>query len=227
LEGCSFIYHGEDPTGKIYGSWYVSIFFSYLSVVSRLLKMLDRWIKFFVWSGDIDTRKICTVSWTQVCLPWDAGGLDLKSTRSINESLILHLCWKLFTQNSQCSDLFQARFLSFGSPRSRYFNSSIWPGVKEQLPTVFDNTRWIVGNGCNIHLWLDNWLGGSLASTLHLPPSVYSSLTAKLDSIIVDGKWQMPRFILDFPLVAARIMQITLPRTPLLDQRVWIHSMDG
>jgi len=28
----------------------------------RLLQMLDRWIKNFVWSGDIYTRKICTVS---------------------------------------------------------------------------------------------------------------------------------------------------------------------
>lgn len=39
-----------------------------------------------VWSGDIYTRKISSISWYQVCLPWDAGGLDLKSTRSINES---------------------------------------------------------------------------------------------------------------------------------------------
>jgi hypothetical protein len=65
---------------------------------ARLLHMLDRLIKNFVWSGDIDTRKICTVSWNQVCLPWDSGGLDLKSTRSINASLLLHLSWNIFTQ---------------------------------------------------------------------------------------------------------------------------------
>ena len=43
----------------------------------RLVKTLDRWIKKFVWSGDIYTRKICTVSWKQVCLPWESGGLDM------------------------------------------------------------------------------------------------------------------------------------------------------
>jgi len=43
----------------------------------RLVKMLDCWIKNFVWSGDIYTRKICTVSWKQVCLPWESGGLDM------------------------------------------------------------------------------------------------------------------------------------------------------
>lgn len=101
----------------------------------RLLKMLD-----MVWSGDIYTRKISTISWYQVCLPWDVGGLDLKSTRSINESFLLHLSWKLFTQTSQCSRLFQERFLSFGLPRSRYFKSSIWPGVKVHLTTVSANS---------------------------------------------------------------------------------------
>ena len=73
----------------------------------QLLQMLDRWIKNFVWSGDIYTRKICTISWKDVCRPWEAGGLDLKSTRSSNASLLLHLSWKLFAQDSQCSLLFQ------------------------------------------------------------------------------------------------------------------------
>jgi len=51
-----------------------------------LLKRLDKWIKKFVWSGDIFTRKICTESWNQVCLPWDFRGLDLKSTHAIKSS---------------------------------------------------------------------------------------------------------------------------------------------
>ena len=70
---------------------------------ARLLHMLDRWIKKFVWSGDIYTRKICTISWKNVCRPFEAGGLDLKPTRDINASLLLHLSWKLFTQDSSCS----------------------------------------------------------------------------------------------------------------------------
>jgi len=30
----------------------------------RLLKMLDKWIRNFNWSGDINTCKICTISWS-------------------------------------------------------------------------------------------------------------------------------------------------------------------
>jgi len=68
-----------------------------------LLQLLDRWMEFFVWSRDIFTRKICTVKWSVVCLPWDSGGLDLKPTTLINNSLLLHLSWKIYSQDSQCA----------------------------------------------------------------------------------------------------------------------------
>jgi len=167
--------------------------------------MLDRWFKNFVWSGGINTRKICTVSWNKVCLPWDSGGLDLKSTRSINASLLLHLSWNLFTQESECSRLFQHCFLSFGLPRNRYFKSSIWPGVKEFVTTVSENSIWIIGNGEKINLWLNNWMGVSLVSALNSPPHLFPHLTAKLQSVIINGRWQLLPSILDYLMVAENI----------------------
>ena len=193
----------------------------------RLLKMLDRWIKKFIWSGDIYTRKICTVSWKQVCLPWHSGGLDLKSTRSINSSLLLHLSWNLFTQDSQRSKLFQKRFLSFGTPRNRHFKSSIWPGVREFLSVVNENTVWIIGNGSSINLWRDNWMGTPLVTLFNVPPSRFPTLDDKLDSIIDHGKWQIPKPLIDFPTVAESALKIILPMTPLADRRIWKHAADG
>jgi len=153
------------------------------------LNMLDKLIKNFIWSGDIHTRKICTIAWKQVCLPWDSGGLDLKSTRSINSSLLLHLSWQLFTQDSPCSQLFQKRFISFGLPRNRFFKSSIWRGVHEFLPLVSENSTWIIGTGKNINLWLDNWMGSTLAALLAIPTELFSSLDACLASVIRNGEW--------------------------------------
>jgi len=173
----------------------------------RLLKILDRWIKKFIWSGDINTCKICTVSWKNVCLPWDSGGLDLKSTRSLNASMLLHLSWNLFTQDSQCSQLFKHRFLSFGRPRNSYFKSSIWLGVKEFLQFVFENSISIVGNGEKINLWLDNWLGAPIVSILDAPPNMFPLLTTRLQSIIENGKWQNVPSILHYPSVAESMLK--------------------
>lgn len=81
-----------------------------------LHKSLDRWIKKFIWSGDVNTKKVCTVAWKTVCLPWEASGLNLKSTRSINDSLFLHLSWKLMAEKSQWFAMFMKLYFSFGQP---------------------------------------------------------------------------------------------------------------
>jgi len=54
---------------------------------------------------------------------------------------------------------------------------------------VLDNSTWLIGNGNNNNLWLDNRMGASLVSILNPPPAIYPSLTAKLASVIVDGRW--------------------------------------
>ncbi|PNX95709.1 hypothetical protein L195_g018903 [Trifolium pratense] len=61
----------------------------------NMLKKLDAWICNFVWIGDINIKKFCTVAWKTVCTPYEVGGLDLRPPSKINESLMLLLCWKM------------------------------------------------------------------------------------------------------------------------------------
>jgi len=67
----------------------------------RLLRLLDSWIKKFIWGGDVLTKKVCTISWSVMCHPWEEGGLNIKPTRLINEALILKLSWDLMAKDSQ------------------------------------------------------------------------------------------------------------------------------
>jgi len=92
---------------------------------------------------------------------------------------------------------------------------------------VNENSVWIIGNGNDINLWLDNWMGTPLVSLLNPLVHMYSSLTAKLSSMMVNGKWQIPKPLIDFPTVAEQTLNITLPVTPLPDKRVWKHATDG
>jgi len=39
-----------------------------------LLKDIEKWIRNFIWSGDISKRKIVTISWKKVCKPYDEWG---------------------------------------------------------------------------------------------------------------------------------------------------------
>lgn len=96
----------------------------------RLLRLLDSCIKNFIWSGDIHTRKVCMVSWKVLCLPWSAGGLDVKPTRLINESFMLKLAWQLISSNLQWATLFRQRYFINGRPTLCYVKSSVWSSFK-------------------------------------------------------------------------------------------------
>jgi len=60
-----------------------------------LLKTIEKWIRNFLWSGEINTRKLATMSWNKVCKPYDEGGLRIRSLICLNESFNLNLCWDL------------------------------------------------------------------------------------------------------------------------------------
>ena len=87
----------------------------------RLLHDLHRWIKNFIWSGDVNTRKLCTVSWKVMCLPWEAGGLDLKPTRLVNEALMLQLSWILVSEDSQWTFFIEVSLLFQRAANSTLF----------------------------------------------------------------------------------------------------------
>jgi len=73
------------------------------------------------------------------------------------------------------------------------------------VTTVSENSIWIIGNGEKINLWLNNWMGVSLVSALNSPPHLFPHLTAKLQSVIINGRWQLLPSILDYLMVAENI----------------------
>lgn len=49
-----------------------------------LLREMKRWIKNFIWSGDIYKKKRVTVAWKKVCADYDEGGLGIRSLVTLN-----------------------------------------------------------------------------------------------------------------------------------------------
>jgi hypothetical protein len=136
---------------------------------SSLLQKMDKWIWNFIWSGDVNTRKLCTVSSAKLCLPYEAGGLEIRSLQHFNTSLMMHLCWKFLSSNDDWARLCRARFLRSGVPTATYIRSSVWFGIKQHITTITDNSRWLIGTGDNIYFWTDNWLGDKLSDLLSIP----------------------------------------------------------
>ncbi|RZC55482.1 hypothetical protein C5167_014343 [Papaver somniferum] len=64
------------------------------------IKTLEKWIRNFVWSGDINTTHHNSVALDKVCLPENEGGLGIKSMKSLNDAALMKIIWKTMTENS-------------------------------------------------------------------------------------------------------------------------------
>lgn len=110
-----------------------------------LLKSVDRWVRNIVWSGDIHTKNVITVAWHKVCVPFNEGGLGLRSLRSINDAAILKLSWDFKSSKDSWACLVRARVLKQRKPVAYHIRSSIRHSIKRFLNVVDSNSlSWLV-----------------------------------------------------------------------------------
>ncbi|KAK2369004.1 hypothetical protein QL285_082161 [Trifolium repens] len=161
-----------------------------------LLKGLERWIKNFIWSGDISQRKLVTVAWKKVCRPYDQGGLGIRSVIVLNESTNLKLCWDMFTSNEHWAILLRSRVIRGVGCISHHIHSSLWSSIKSEVQTVRDNSGYVIGDGSKVNFWRDTWCGKhSIAHYLNIPDSIASNLKANVSDFIVQNDWHLPEVL--------------------------------
>ncbi|CAN1176762.1 Putative ribonuclease H protein At1g65750 [Linum perenne] len=61
---------------------------------------IDKRIRNFVWGSSETEHKTHLISWEQVCLPKEAGGLGLRSTRILNRAFMTKLAFLFFQDQS-------------------------------------------------------------------------------------------------------------------------------
>jgi hypothetical protein len=158
-----------------------------------LLKDLEKCIRNFIWSGDIDKRKLVTVSWKKICRPLAQGGLNIRSLIQLNKASNLKLCWSLTNSQATWAILLRDRVFKKGKAIHYHIFSSIWSSIKEEFEVIRDNSIWLLGNGADINFWLDNWCGVPIAEQLDIPNHLRRSLSASVSDFISNGQWSIPR----------------------------------
>jgi hypothetical protein len=116
-------------------------------------------------------KKIAWIKWDTVCLSVTRGGLGVRRLREFNMSLLGKWCWRMMVEKDGLwYRVLKARYGEEGGKiKGGGRNSSRWwrsicnvrDGSGLAVGRWFDdNTRRVVGNGCNTFFWTDNWLGG-------------------------------------------------------------------
>lgn len=92
---------------------------------SSLLHEVAKCMRNFLWSGNWDQKKLCTIAWSQVCKPRGEDGLSVKDSSIVNQASLIFLAWKLLSSNEQWAINCRNRFLKDGNPKKHYISSSV------------------------------------------------------------------------------------------------------
>ncbi|XP_042482204.1 uncharacterized protein LOC122062621 [Macadamia integrifolia] len=197
---------------------------------SELIKIMEKWIRNFIWTGDVDTCRSIIVSWDQCCKPKSEGGLGLRRLREINEALLSKAVWKTKHDDDPTYRFLKARFTKAdGSLRKGYRSSSIWMGFRKLWEFVSLNERWIIGNGRKINFLNDRWLGPkTIAELLETEQNSDEAFSGKVDRVIQNCKWNFPNCQSStMSEIINSIMEIPLPQSDFEDRCVWSPNTDG
>jgi hypothetical protein len=103
-----------------------------------LLKEVEKNIRNFICSGDVDKRKLVTTSWKKVCRPLAQGSLNIKSLSNLNKAANLKLCWSLVNSQVAWAKLLKDRVLRDNRPITYHIYSSLWSCIKEEFSTTMN-----------------------------------------------------------------------------------------
>jgi hypothetical protein len=65
----------------------------------KVMKMVIRIQREFIWGGVGGGWKICWVSWRKICLPRAKGGLGVKDVKVVNLSLLAKWKWRILQED--------------------------------------------------------------------------------------------------------------------------------
>lgn len=193
----------------------------------HLIKDLERWMKNFIWSGDVNKRNLVTVAWHKVCSPINAGGLRIRSLSKINEGANLKLCWAMVQSNLPWAQFVRNRVLKNNVPIAYHISSSIWTSIKHKYREVISNSSWLLGIGHDINFWNDLWCGNSIVSSLDIPIAFHPFLKAIVSQFIINHSWSIPQNLLQiFPNLHNFIKDVSIHVIEKEDKIIWKHSHD-
>ena len=169
------------------------------NIPKRIIKTIEQKFNRFLWNGkDVKAVKAvkAKVAWLEICVPKKEGGLGLKRLEVWNKTSMLRHIWSIFARSSSLwvawiknNFLRQKSFWSTGIPKNC---SWCWRKLLNIRDIAKQLLRFEVGNGENIHLWLDLWHPNGILIDKYGYRAIYdanSRVEAKLSSVIHNGDW--------------------------------------
>ncbi|KAK2638786.1 hypothetical protein Ddye_026581 [Dipteronia dyeriana] len=194
---------------------------------SSLLRLVNRKLRNFLWTGYCEETKLIRVAWGRCCNPYSQCGIGLKDLGLLNDSLLKKLTLKFLTSKCFSFLFMRERYLTqLRKSHGGYVTSSIWPSFHSHYSDLLKEGIWLIGENSHRDFWHDNWLGVPILELLGIPDYLATLLKARVSDFIYEGKWVLDdSFRVHFPNLCSRIDSVAI--SLITDSLVWAHSQDG
>ncbi|XP_040372858.1 uncharacterized protein LOC112194030 [Rosa chinensis] len=139
---------------------------------------LDKINRNFLWGDTENKKKIHLVNWDTVCLPKNLGGLGIKKSSDMNQSMLAKTGWRLFQNDSGLwASIYREKYLKRGWLFDQNYQqtkdcSSTWRSVLNGVNLLKKGLIWRVGDGRKIKFWTDVWFPPTALINYALPDSI-------------------------------------------------------
>ncbi|GMN58413.1 hypothetical protein TIFTF001_027513 [Ficus carica] len=98
-------------------------------------------MKNFLWTGNIEKRKLVTAAWEKTCLPEKEGGLGVRSLEYTNAAFLKKLVWRVLSEDSLMADFMRKKCVK-GSRQIKTgpVTFSIWPYVRDHYCALLEES---------------------------------------------------------------------------------------
>jgi len=142
--------------------------------------------------------------------------MGFRNFQAFNLAVIAKQGWRLLSnQNSLCARVYKAKYYPNGDVLNAKLGSNpsyAWRSIFKALEVIRRGTRWRVGNGKLIHIWVDNWLPTPTSYKVISPPQPFDDFP--MVSALIDEetkRWKVDRVkSLFLPFEAEMILNIPL-----------------
>ena len=198
-----------------------------LNLPVGVIRKLNSFIASFIWSSKMGVKKRHWVSWRNITLPKEEGGLGLRKFEDIQGAFRLKQAWNVMKGDSLWAQVFSAKFLRGrhmlrcqGRSHFKYFEM-----LRPFFEKVVLNSKMLVGRGDSVDFWCDNWLlGGPLLSRVERVPMTYP----KVADVLLGAQWQLDS-VNDCLSTELReeILSSGIVKGNMMDRLIWQYTTSG
>jgi hypothetical protein len=140
-------------------------FLSLFPIPAGVARRLEKLQRDFLWCGLENQPKYHLVKWSQICCPFQSGGLAIRDLRSFNKALLGKWLWRYGSERDALWRLVvDAKYgILWGGWCSKVakgpYGVSVWKFIRRGWDNFLQHCGFAVGDGKRVKFWHDCWCG--------------------------------------------------------------------